>query len=112
MSLRFSTALLTGAALAVSSLAHAKSAPVAPITIESLARVEGVFSYCATIDPKSATQYHQILNTIISGHSTPEISDDQKTSRYKYAMGVADSNLAKLPVSTVLSACRNALVSK
>jgi hypothetical protein len=82
------------------------------MTIESLARVEGIFNYCATIDPNSAGKYHQVLSNIISGHSESEIRDDENSPRYTYALGVVDTEIAKLPKSTALSACRNSLAGK
>ena len=123
MSLRFSAVLAMGTVLSVSSISHAtttpnsskspnKPAPPGPMTIESLARVEGIFNYCATIDPNSAGKYHQVLSNIISGHSESEIRDDENSPRYTYALGVVDTEIAKLPKSTALSACRNSLAGK
>jgi len=123
VSLRFSAVLAMGTVLSVSSISHAttapnsskspnKPAPPGPMTIESLARVEGIFNYCATIDPNSAGKYHQVLSNIISGHSESEIRDDESSPRYTYALGVVDTEIAKLPKSTALSACRNSLAGK
>jgi hypothetical protein len=123
VSLRFSAVLAMGTVLSVSSISHAttapnsskspnKPAPPGPMTIESLARVEGIFNYCATIDPNSAGKYHQVLSNIISGHSESEIRDDESSPRYTYALGVVDTEIAKLPESTALSACRNSLAGK
>jgi hypothetical protein len=144
MSLRFSAALIMGAALAASSLAHATtpgkattaSVPTkatgsaisssvrssstpsvfhsisSPITIDSLARVEGILSYCATVDPTDAAQYRQALSNIISGHPSSEIKDDQSSTRYVYALGLLDTEIAKLPVSTVVSSCKTFLAGK
>ena len=107
MRLRFSPIMFTGAALAVSTLANATSAPNAPITIEGLARVEGTLSYCATIDPKNSLQYHKVLDNILSHHPESEIETDQRSSRYTYAMGVLDQEIARLPVSTVVTSCKS-----
>ncbi len=119
MSLRFSAALITGTALAVSMLAHPATpatnitkTPSTPITIEGLARVEGILSYCATVDPSNSSKYKQALSNIISGQSGSEIKGDQSSSRYTYALGVADQSVAKLPVSTVVSSCRGFLAGK
>lgn len=112
MRLRFSAVLITGTVLTVSSLAHAGSAPTAPITIEGLARVEGTLSYCAKIDPKSSAKYQQALNNVLSGHPVSEIKADQSSSRYTYALGVLDQTIAKLPVGTVLSSCQNFIAGK
>ena len=112
MCLRFFQVLIAGAVLAASMLAGATSAPAKPITIEGLARVEGTLSYCAVIDPKSSSQYHQALNNILSGHSASEIKTDESSSRYTYAMGVIDQEMAKLPVSTVLSSCKTFIGAK
>lgn len=119
MSLRFSAALITGTAMAVSMLAHAATPATStaktastPITIEGLARVEGILSYCATVDPSNSAKYKQALNNILSGHSGSEIKTDQSSSRYTYALGVADQDVAKLPVSTVVSSCKGFLAVK
>jgi len=120
MSLRFSIAVIMGTVLAVSSLSHATppiqntstkstSSPAnqTPITIEGLARVQGVLTYCAVVDSKSAVKYQQALSNIISGHSSAEIKEDQSSSRFIYALGVVDTEIAKLPVATVVSSCKN-----
>jgi len=120
MRLRFSVAVITGTVLAVSSLSHATpptqstsvkstSSPASktPITIEGLARVQGILNYCAVVDSKSAAKYQQALSNVISGHSTSEIKEDQSSSRFVYALGVVDTEIAKLPVATVVSSCKN-----
>ena len=120
MSLRFSVAVIMGTVLAVSSLSHATppiqntstkstSSPAnkTPITIEGLARVQGILDYCEVVDSKSASKYRQALSNITSGHSTAEIKDDESNSRFVYAVGVVDTEIAKLPVATVVSSCKN-----
>jgi hypothetical protein len=120
MSLRFSVAVIMGTVLAVSSLSHATppiqntstkstSSPAnkTPITIEGLARVQGILNYCEVVDSKSASKYQQALSNITSGHSTAEIKDDESNSRFVYAVGVVDTEIAKLPVATVVSSCKN-----
>lgn len=112
MRLRFSLILSSGAIIAASTIANATSAPNAPITIEGLARVEGTLSYCATLDPKNSGQYQKALDNILSHHTASEIRNDQASSRYTYAMGVLDQEMAKLPVSTVLASCKSLIGSK
>lgn len=113
MRLRFSVMLISGAAaFAVSTFANATSAPSAPITIEGLARVEGTLSYCSTIDPKNSNQYQKVLNNILSHHTASEIHTDQSSSRYTYAIGVLDQEMAKLPVSTVVTSCKSLIGAK
>jgi hypothetical protein len=112
MRLRFSLALISGAVIAASTFANATSAPNAPITIEGLARVEGTLSYCTTVDPKNSALYEKALDNILSHHSSSEIKSDQSSSRYTYAMGVIDQEMAKLPVSTVVSSCKNFIGAK
>ncbi len=123
MSLRFSAVLAMGTVLSVSSISHAttapnsskspnKPAPPGPMTIESLARVEGIFNYCATIDLPSSSKYKQILSNIISGYPASEIKDDESSTRYRYALGVVDTEIAKLSLSTALNACRSSLAGK
>jgi hypothetical protein len=142
MSLRFSAALFMGAAFAVSALAHAttpgkattgpvaaKTTPSAatvkssntpgsfstlnsPISIDGLAKVEGIFSYCATVDPADAAQYAQAISNIVKGHSASEIKDDHGSPRYVSALGALNAQLAAIPVSTVVSSCKNFLAGK
>jgi hypothetical protein len=107
MRLRFSLTLISGTVLAVSTFANATSAPNAPITIEGLARVEGTLSYCATLDAKDSALYQKALDNILSHHTSAEIKSDQSSSRYTYAMGEIDLEMAKLPVITVLSSCKS-----
>jgi len=120
VSLRFSAVLAMGTVLSVSSISHAtttpnsskspnKPAPPGPMTIESLARVEGIFNYCATIDSQSAGKYKQILSNIISGYPASEIKDDESSPRYTYALGAVDTEIAKLALGSALSACRSSL---
>ena len=124
MRLRFSVAVIMGTVLTVSSLSHATpptqnasvkstssptSSPTSktPITIEGLARVQGILTYCSVVDSKSAAKYQQALSNILSGHSGAEIKEDQSSSRFVYALGVVDTQIAKLPVATVVSSCKN-----
>jgi hypothetical protein len=83
-----------------------------PISIDGLAKVEGILSYCATVDPADAAQYHQAMSNIVSGHSVTEIKNDQGSSRYVSAIGALNAELAALPVSTVVSSCKNFLAGK
>ena len=112
MRLRFSLILFSGAVIAASTFANATSAPNAPITIEGLARVEGTLSYCSTVDPKDSGQYQKVLNNILSRHTASEIQTDQSSSRFTYAMGVIDQEMAKLPVATVVSSCKSLIGAK
>lgn len=112
MRLRFSLMLISGVAIAASTLANATSAPNTPITIEGLARVEGTLSYCATLDPRNSSQYQKVLSNILSRHTASEIQSGQKSSRYTYAMGVLDKEMAKLPAGTVVSSCKSLIGAK
>ncbi len=108
----FSASLATGAALAVSTFAHASSAPTGSITIEGLARVEGTLGYCADIDWKSSSKYHQALENILTGHSEKEIKDDQKSSRYAFALGALYQEIIKIPIGTATSSCKSFIGTK
>src|SRR5579859_1606019 len=76
MRLRFSTALITGTVLAVSSLAHAKTpAPVktaarSGLPPSGLAQVDSIISYCESIDPSSSAKYQKLRNLALSAQST------------------------------------------
>ena len=82
------------------------------ITIEGVARVEGILNYCATVDPKSSAKYNQLKNTVLHGLSSSQLKSDQSSPRYTFALGVVDVDLAKLPVSTVVTSCKNTLAGK
>ena len=119
MCLRFSTALITGAALAVSSLAHAanpgtnppskKQPAPAPVGLSALAQVETILSYCETSDLHSASQYQEALKNILRDNSG---GDDGSNSTSGAAKAALEAQLSKIPVSTGLSACRNFLAGK
>ena len=113
MCLRFSAALITGAVLAVSTLAYAKTQPKttpapakapAPATTpdSGLAQVQAIFSYCELVDPQSAAKYERMRKVVISGHSS-ETRDDERSAAYRTKLGVMDAELAKVPVSTGVS---------
>ena len=84
-----------------------------PISIDGLAKVEGIFSYCATVDPADAAQYALAISNIVKGHSASEIKDDHGSPRYVSALASSrNAQLAAIPVSTVVSSCKNFLAGK
>ena len=131
MGLRFS-ALITGTVLAVSTLSHAapspKSAAVknstgpiktsthpvsnatpSPISVDGLAQVTAILSYCSQVDRPNAGKYAAALANILSGHASAELKVDEASPLYGAGARNINLQLASLPVSTVVSACKNFL---
>jgi hypothetical protein len=113
MRLRFSTTLIMGAVLAVSSLAHAKSnstpAPAKapnPSSSSGLAQVEAIFSYCESVDPLSAAKYRKVQSHVLSGYS----DSDDKNSAFRSEFSAFSAQLATIPKSTGVATCRIAIV--
>jgi hypothetical protein len=128
--------LITGTVLAVSSLAHATqhpspapiqsttgpikssgnptspSNPAAPITVDGLAQVTSILNYCKQVDRPNSGHYEQALANILSGHASSEIKVDESSPNYGSAARSINLQLAALPVSTVVSACKNFLAGK
>jgi hypothetical protein len=138
MGLRFS-ALITGTALAVSSLSHATppphaatvkpipsktgpiktnshdsgpSNPAAPISVDGLAQVTAILAYCSQVDRPDAGKYAQALANILAGHSSLEIKVDESSSFYGAGARSINLQLASLPVSSVVSACKSFLAGR
>jgi len=117
MRLRFSTTLIMGAVLAVSSLAHAKTpikitpvpatVPTPPTsTASGLAQVETILSYCESVDSNSSAKYEKLRSLILSGYSPSTIRVDQKSPAYQSESREIGAALARIPVSTGVSTCR------
>jgi len=116
MCLRFSSALIAGTVLAVSSLAHAKTpltTTAAPATKPALsasqesglAQVEAILTYCEVVDPLSLARYQQWRKLLTSGNS--EIADEQESAAYVSELRTTGGSLAKIPVSAGVSSCRS-----
>lgn len=125
--------LITGTVLSVSSLAHATqhptpapiqsttgpikssghatspSNPAAPITVDALAQVTAILNYCKQVDRPDAGQYERALANILTGHASSEMKVDESSSSYGSAARSINLQLAAIPVSTVVSACKNFL---
>jgi hypothetical protein len=125
--------LITGTVLAVSSPAHATqhptpapvqsttgpiktsghstapSGPAAPITVDGLAQVTGILNYCSQVDRHNAGSYARALSNILSGHASSEMKVDQSSAIYGTGVRSINLQLASLPVSTVVSGCKNFL---
>ena len=110
MSLRFSVTLVVGAMIGVSALAQPRSQTT--ISIDSLATVEAILQYCERIDPVNTSQYTRRLSTFTGGHSEVEIEGDQKGKTFANDVAAVNSQLAKVPLATGLSACRSLVVTK
>jgi hypothetical protein len=85
------------------------SNPVAPITVDGMAQVMAILSYCSQVDRPEADKYERALASILSGHAPSEMKVDESSPRYGSAARSINVQLASLPVSTVVSACKNFL---
>ena len=117
MCLRFTTILITGTVLAVSSLAHAKTPSKATpppvkaqtqstISASGLAQVAAILTYCQVVDSHSFAKYQRVRSLVISGHSSAEISDDERSAAYLSELKVIGAQLVKVPASAGISSCR------
>jgi hypothetical protein len=88
------------------------SNPAAPITVDGLAQVTGILNYCAQVDRPNAGNYARALANILSGHASSEMKIDQSGAGYGAGVRLINLQLANLPVSTVVSECRNFLAGK
>lgn len=115
--LRFSAALITGAVLTVSSLAHAKTPPktatppnlpppASANTASGIAQVQTILSYCESVDPQSTAKYEHLRSLVISGYAPSVVSVNEKSAAYQFEVDVIGAALAKIPVSTGVSTCR------
>lgn len=125
--------LITGTVLSVSSLAYATppakseaikpiqsttspiessrhpEGPAAPISVDALAQVTAILNYCKQVDRPDASQYERALANILTGHASSEMKVDESSSSYGAGARAINLQLAAIPVSTVLSACKNFL---
>jgi hypothetical protein len=122
MCLRFSTGLILGTVLAVSSLTHAKTpekSTPAPAKTQSpapsssaaggIAQVQAIFSYCESVDPHSAGKYVLLQALILAGNSPAQILADEKSSAFRSEFNSTSAELAAIPVSTGITTCRSAI---
>lgn len=94
MGIKFLCALALALSAAVLATAETKDATT--INIESLARVDGIASYCGRVDPQHSSLYQQRSAAFVRGHSDSEIKGDRSTSRYQFAFGAVNQDLNKL----------------
>ena len=111
MCLRFSATLISGAVLAVSTLAHATTPAPAPLPVQerALAQVQAIISYCELVDPVSSAKYQALEAVVLSGQSPSQISTEEKSTPYLQELSTTSARLAGLPVSTGVSACKAAI---
>jgi hypothetical protein len=95
----------------IKSTGHATgpSNSAAPITVDALAQVTAILNYCSQVDRPDASQYQRALANILSGHASSEMKVDESSSSYGAAARTINLQLAAIPVSTVVSACKNFL---
>jgi hypothetical protein len=81
----------------------------APITVDGLAQVTAILNYCSHVDRPDADRYERALANILFGHASLEMKVDESSPTYGSAARSINVQLASLPVSTVVSACKNFL---
>jgi hypothetical protein len=98
--------------LAVSTLTHAATptpnnnqAPL-PVQERALAQVQAIISYCESVDPQSKAKYQELGALVSSGQTPAQISTEQKSTPYLEELSTTSARLAKLPVSSGVSACQ------
>ena len=98
----------------IKSSGHATSPSnsAAPITVDGLAQVTAILNYCKQVDRPDSAKYERALANILSGHASSEMKVDESSSRYGSAARSINLQLAAIPVSTVVSACKNFLAGK
>jgi hypothetical protein len=90
----------------------APSNPAAPITVDGLAQVTGILNYCSQVDRPNAGNYARGLANVLSGHASSEMKVDQSSAGYGAGVRLINLQLANLPVSTVVSECKNFLAGR
>jgi hypothetical protein len=106
MGLKHSVVLTAGVALIVSSLAQAVTKPNTTITADSLAKVDGILSFCSRVDSKSSKTYLQGESVITNGHSTAEIASLRHSGEYGVSLASINGQLNKVAIGPGLSACK------
>jgi hypothetical protein len=81
----------------------------APITVDALAQVTAILNYCKQVDRPDSVQYERALANILSGHASSEMKVSESSPSYGAGARAINLQLASLPVSTVVSACKNFL---
>ncbi len=85
------------------------SNPAAPITVDGLAQVTSILNYCKQVDRPNSGQYERALANILSGHASSEMKVSESSPSYGAGARAINLQLAAIPVSTVVSACKNFL---
>ena len=88
------------------------SNPAAPITVDGLAQVTSILNYCSQVDRPNSGSYARALANILSGHASSEMKVDQSGAGYGSGVRSMNLQLASLPESSVMSACKNFLAGK
>ena len=81
--------------------------PDTVLTPEGLATADTILSYCAQINTNGAQTYQEFLLAITRDHSNAEISGVRMDPDYAKTQAVLNSQLAKVPYGSGITACRS-----
>jgi hypothetical protein len=76
------------------------------LTPEGLATTDTILSYCAQINANGAQTYQTFMMAITQGHASGEISAVRMSPDYAKTQVALNSQLAKVPFGSGVSACR------
>jgi len=100
----------TGIVVLLTSFAGTKTSP--GIKPESLARLEAITSYCATIDPQDQHLFLSKLSDSTRGDFPGEIQAERNTTGYRDALLEANKTLAQASSNTGVQGCTEFLAEK
>jgi hypothetical protein len=100
--------LFVCAALAIPQISNAKL----PFSNDAFAKVEGILTYCAKVNPESATKYQDAAKAFVKDIPEKEVTEARQTSEYKDSYEGISADLEKAPKEASLQACKAALETK
>jgi hypothetical protein len=100
--------LLVCAALAIPQLSNAKL----PFSNDAFGKVEGILTYCAKVNPESATKYHDAAKAFVKDVPEKEVTEARQTTEYKDSFEGISADLEKAPKDASVKACKAALETK
>jgi hypothetical protein len=96
---------------AAMSLPQFAMAADAPLNKKSLGQVEGIFDFCAKVNPQIA-KYKGTAAPAVGKASQKDLDDARKSDEYKEAYDSITETLTELPKERVAEACNGAVATK
>ena len=75
----------------------------------ALATTEAILSYCAKVDPASASEYQERVKLIAQGASEKALDEVRKSAEYQQAHASVDDFLAKVDEHNAKKVCSEAV---